>query len=235
MIPEHLYKVISQEKWTKSQSRSELILSSMDKEFIHLATDEQLANVIRKFWGDTKQFIIVKIDTKKLRGTLKFETNPGGTTQYYHLYDGAVPLEAILETTSLENKRKCACHSQIAYGICCGAFHKGVLVPDALSLMRSRYSAYVLRLTDYIIDTTHPKNPQFQKDRSLWKEQLLSFCNQTFFEDLKIYSFEEKEGNEAFVTFTALLKQGKNDASFTERSHFLKVEKRWLYLDGIME
>ena len=234
MHPAYLYKVISAEKWRKSQSQEEVILSAMDTDFIHLATEEQLAHVITKFWTDTKEFIILKVDASQLRGHLKLETNPGGTNQYYHLYDGGIPRKAITETTTLDNRKKCACYSRLSYGICCELYHKGVPVPNARALMRSRYSAYVLKLADYIIDTTHPKNPHYLENRSLWKEQVLSFCQETRFKDLKIHSFEEN-GNEAFVTFTAMLKQGKHDTSFTEKSRFLKVNNRWLYVDGIIE
>lgn len=234
MNPAYLYKVISDEKWKKSQTREEVILSSMDTDFIHLATEEQLDHVIRKFWGDTRLFVVLKIDAGKLRGSLRLETNPGGTTKYYHLYVGGIPLTAIQETITLDNRKKCACHSQLPYGICCGLHHQGVPVSNALALMRSRYSAYVLKLADYIMDTTHPKNPYYLEDRALWKEQILSFCKETFFEDLKIYSFEDGV-SEAFVTFTAIIRQGKHDASFTEKSRFQKVANRWLYLDGDIE
>lgn len=232
--PEFLYKVISIEKWKKSNTQEEVILSAMDTDFVHLATEEQLAHVIPKFWADAKQFVILKVDAKNLRGTLKYESNPGGSNKYYHLYDGAIPVAAIKEVTLLDNRRKCACHSRLPYGICCELYHKGVPPANALALMRSRYSAYLLKLADYIIDTTHPKNPNYQENRSAWKEQILSFCKQTRFDDLKIHSFQDG-ATEAFVTFTVMLRQGKRDASFTEKSRFQKVNNRWLYLDGVID
>jgi len=47
----------------------------------------------------------------------------------------------------------------LPYAACCGRWHTGPLhlqAPDAESLMRSRYSAYVLGLQDYLLATWHP-------------------------------------------------------------------------------
>ncbi|GAA6141372.1 YchJ family metal-binding protein [Hydrogenophaga sp. 5NK40-0174] len=45
----------------------------------------------------------------------------------------------------------------LALADCCGRYHRGdVPAPDAESLMRSRYSAYVLGLNDYLMQTWHP-------------------------------------------------------------------------------
>ena len=42
----------------------------------------------------------------------------------------------------------CPCGSDRPLGDCCGVFHAGTPAPDAERLMRSRYSAYVLGLSD---------------------------------------------------------------------------------------
>ena len=66
----------------------------MDDQFIHLATKKQVAHVADKFWKDL-EYVILKIDSTKILGRLSYETNPGGSTRYYHLYDGIIPLEAV--------------------------------------------------------------------------------------------------------------------------------------------
>ena len=50
----------------------------------------------------------------------------------------------------------CPCGSGSAYEACCGRFHGGEPAVDAECLMRSRYSAYVLGLEDYLRTTWHP-------------------------------------------------------------------------------
>src|SRR6186997_1856913 len=49
----------------------------------------------------------------------------------------------------------CACGNPRAYANCCGRFHAGFAADNAVKLMRSRYSAYVLRLDQYLLDTWH--------------------------------------------------------------------------------
>ena len=111
-------------------------------------------------------------------------------------------------------------------------FHKGSLPQTALELMRSRYSAYALKDADYIIDTTHPLNPSYSSNKQQWKEDILHFAQNTIFEDLEIHDFEEND-NWAYVTFTAYLGQDSQDATFTEKSRFEKINGKWLYLDGV--
>jgi SEC-C motif-containing protein len=94
--------------------------------------------------------------------------------------------------------------------------------------MRSRYSAYALCLADYIIRTTHPDNPQYCKDFGVWKQEILKFSKGTIFKGLKILEFVDGPSS-ATVTFTAILEQRGQDASFTEKSGFLKVGRSWVY------
>lgn len=130
------------------------------------------------------------------------------------------------------NKKLCPCKSKKLYKDCCEKFHKGEIFPvNALLLMRSRFSAYSLGLVDYIIKTSHPKNPCFKKDLKNLKEEILKFCSSTIFENLEILNFKE-EKDQAYVTFIAYLKSNNKDISFTEISHFEKIKDHWLYKDG---
>ena len=53
----------------------------------------------------------------------------------------------------------CPCTPNKAYAACCRPFHNGPALPEtAEQLMRSRFSAFVLGLSDYLVETTHPKN-----------------------------------------------------------------------------
>ncbi len=132
------------------------------------------------------------------------------------------------------HQKLCPCCSGKPYSQCCQPFHKGVLPLNALALMRSRYSAYANQLPEYIIATTHPQHPQYHQNQSLWEKQILQFCQQTEFQKLEILEFVDGQ-NEAWVTFTAHLQQNKKDGTFIEKSHFVKLGKRWLYRDGEMK
>jgi uncharacterized protein (DUF952 family) len=92
----YLYKIISPENWQKSQLQNILVTPPMDDEFIHLSTEEQLPGIIRKFW-DGKDYIVLQLDVTKIQGRLIHECNPGGSTLYYHLYEGSIPMDSIIQ------------------------------------------------------------------------------------------------------------------------------------------
>lgn len=129
--------------------------------------------------------------------------------------------------------RPCPCFSGKAYRDCCQPFHQGIGANNALALMRSRYAAYAIGLADYIIDTTHPDHPAYERNRKKWKKDILAFTRSTQFIGLDILDFTEGE-YEAFVTFCAHLQQAGRDVSFTEKSTFLKEQGRWYYVMGVV-
>lgn len=128
----------------------------------------------------------------------------------------------------------CPCGSGDDYSVCCRPYHRHEKnPPTALALMRSRYCAYAKGLVDYIIATTHPENPHYQPDRNLWRRSLKNFSQNTLFQGLKIMEYTDGD-DLATVTFAAYLKQNKQDVSFIEKSRFVKVQDKWLYLDGVV-
>lgn len=131
--------------------------------------------------------------------------------------------------------QKCPCNPSHLYKECCYPFHLGQKSPQTpLELMKSRYSAYAMQLPDYIIETTHPDNPAYEKDLANWRVSIESFCLATLFLGLEITEHTH-EGNEGYVTFVAKLEQNNKDASFKERSHFLRVNGMWLYHSGVLQ
>jgi SEC-C motif-containing protein len=121
---------------------------------------------------------------------------------------------------------KCFCHSGLNYSECCEPFHKKIKLPKTpKELMRSRYSAYALGLADYIIDTTYPESPLYEKNLEKWKRSILEFSNTTRFIGLDI----ENESDDK-VTFFAMLNTLGKDTSFRERSLFKKENGKWQYV-----
>ena len=129
------------------------------------------------------------------------------------------------------SNRECPCGSGKAYEQCCQRFHKGAAPERAEQLMRARYTAYVLNLPDYIIQTTHPGSPHYLSNRADWAKKLSTFSTQATFQRLQVLNVQE-HGELATVTFTAHLTQNEEDATFTERSYFERVRGRWLYRNG---
>ncbi len=118
----------------------------------------------------------------------------------------------------------CLCHSKKPYDECCKRYHDGALPEDALTLMRSRYSAYALSLADYVMQTTHQATHSAD-----WRQSILEFGQKTQFESLAILDFAD-DRERATVTFRAGLSESGRDVSFTEKSQFIKKGGRWLYV-----
>lgn len=138
----------------------------------------------------------------------------------------AIPMEEI--------QNPCPCCSGKTYEQCCKPFHTGLAAENAVQLMRSRFSAYVLNLPDYIIATTHPGSPHYSNNKFSWKRSISQFSKNSSFHQLEVLDHKERD-TVATVTFTAHLTQNGEDGTFTENSFFEKLNGRWYYREGTLE
>jgi SEC-C motif-containing protein len=97
--------------------------------------------------------------------------------------------------------------------------------------MKSRFSAFAVSNTNYIISTTHKRNTDFSSDLKSWTQDIINFSSNTRFDKLEILDYTDGE-IESFVTFKATLFQENDDISFIEKSRFLKEDNKWFYVDG---
>lgn len=117
----------------------------------------------------------------------------------------------------------CPCESKRAYGDCCGPLHRGEPAASAEALMRSRYTAYVLRLEPYLLQTWHPQT----------RPAALELADGTRWLGLKLLRHAVQDAGQATVEFVARYRVGGGSAvRLHERSRFQQVDGRWLYLDG---
>lgn len=124
---------------------------------------------------------------------------------------------------SLEPANDCPCGSTEAFAYCCQKYISDKACPETPEqLMRSRYSAYVLKNENYLLKSWHkstrPMALDLKHDTSIWKK-------------LKIIS--AKNDKVAFVAYFINLVNGKEQLfSLYEESQFVK-ETHWFYLEGI--
>ena len=120
--------------------------------------------------------------------------------------------------------RECPCGSGHAYSECCGQWHNGFLVgvhaPTPEALMRSRYSAYVLGLIDYLLATWHPSTAPGELELPPVKWLGLEVRH------------TEAAGDAGVVEFVARCKSNGRAERMEETSRFVRQEGRWLYIDG---
>lgn len=120
----------------------------------------------------------------------------------------------------------CPCGSGHTYAGCCGRWHAGpghLQAPDAQALMRSRYSAYVLGLTPYLMDTWHAST---RPSEGVALEPGVRWLG------LELRSHTVQDPHHAEVHFVARSKLGGRAHRLVEHSRFVREGGRWFYVDG---
>ena len=109
---------------------------------------------------------------------------------------------------------------------CCGRFINDFAetpAPDAESLMRSRYSAFVLQRADYLLATWHTSR----------RPSGISFDPGVKWLGLEVRQHRVLDVSHAEVEFIARQKSPVSPAlRLHERSRFLREGGRWFYVDG---
>jgi SEC-C motif domain protein len=127
-------------------------------------------------------------------------------------------------------KQDCPCHSGLTYASCCQSLHMGKPAHSAEQLMRSRYSAYVLKMADYLNSTQHAgKVCSIAHQDKLSPTDLLGIK----WLGLEVLESQTQDLNHATVTFKARFRHGKQKTlTLHETSHFIFENGNWFYVDG---
>jgi SEC-C motif domain protein len=132
-------------------------------------------------------------------------------------------------------KSLCACGSQVPLVECCQPYLDGqALAPTAEALMRSRYTAFCQGNVEYLI-ATHQRSRSV--DGTMVRAELLETIKLTRWTGLTIVATQKgkRKDKQGIVEFIASCEQvgvlGQRN-QLHERSRFVKVGDRWLYVDG---
>lgn len=118
----------------------------------------------------------------------------------------------------------CPCGGGRTYPECCGRYHAGAAAPTAEALMRSRYSAYVLGVADYLEATWHERTRP--ESLALDGEARVKWLG------LEVIRHEELGDDQALVEFSARYKVNGKAFRMRETSRFIREAGRWYYVDG---
>jgi len=127
--------------------------------------------------------------------------------------------------TARRDGAACPCGGK-AYAQCCGRFiEQGQIPQTAAELMRSRYTAYVLRNDDYLLATWHASTrppPPIADEALKWL-------------GLEVRG-NTQHGDEATVKFVARYRDAGGRAHrLQETSRFVREDGRWFYVSGTFE
>lgn len=123
----------------------------------------------------------------------------------------------------------CPCGSAVEYSACCQRYLSGAQVaPTPSQLMRSRYSAFVMKNADYLIKTWHPSC-----QASDYRKDIENGFATTQWLGLTVFATEDgAHDGEGFVSFVARFHDHNKNGAIIERSRFLKENGQWYYIGG---
>ena len=113
----------------------------------------------------------------------------------------------------------------LSFAACCARYlnnFDNTPAPDAQSLMRSRYSAFVLKRADYLLATWHAST----------RPADLSPDDATKWLGLDVRRHAVIDADHAQVEFVARYRTAGRGARIHERSRFVREAGRWYYVDG---
>ncbi len=117
----------------------------------------------------------------------------------------------------------CSCGRVAAFGACCGRYlGTGVPAPDAESLMRSRYAAFVRGDAAHLLVTWHASTRPTSIDFEVGVKWL----------GLEVKRHRPIDDAHAEVEFVARSRLQGRGQRLHERSRFVRDGGHWLYVDG---
>ena len=124
------------------------------------------------------------------------------------------------------NTEPCPCCSGSSYSNCCQPLHAGdSAANNAEQLMRSRYSAFCLGDSLYLIDTLHP-DYRAEGDEAALKRAI----QQTHWQGLRV--IQHTPGVDTATVEYIAFHGGQLIEQLHELSRFARQEGRWFYTDG---
>ncbi|MGV3569610.1 MAG: YchJ family protein [Ramlibacter sp.] len=121
----------------------------------------------------------------------------------------------------------CWCGRPLPFAQCCGRYlrdFEGTPAPDAETLMRSRYSAYVTGNAGYLLATWHAS----RRPADIGFEPGVKWLG------LDVRAHVPVDADHAEVEFVARSRLAGRATRLHERSRFVREGGRWYYLDGEM-
>ncbi|HAF55465.1 MAG TPA: hypothetical protein DCL01_09685 [Thauera sp.] len=118
----------------------------------------------------------------------------------------------------------CPCGTGRTYTACCGPLHAGQSASTAEALMRSRYSAFVLGLDDYLLASWHASTrpASLEHDASAAPKWI----------GLQVRAHTPVDADHAEVEFVARYRVGGRAQRLHETSRFVREGGHWYYVDG---
>jgi len=121
----------------------------------------------------------------------------------------------------------CPCRTGKPYEACCGPVHSGRRpAASAVALMRSRYTAFALGLSDYLYKSWHPST----RPADLSLDPDLEWTGLVIERTTAGKAWDDT----GEVRFAAEWRSGSDSGVLRETSRFAFVGRAWVYVDGFV-
>ncbi len=96
-----IYHIVSTQNWQKAIQQGFYTADSLAKEgFIHTSTAGQVQGVLRRYYKDQHNLLLLHIDETKLTAPLKFELAPSVNELFPHIY-GRLNLNSVINVEKI--------------------------------------------------------------------------------------------------------------------------------------
>jgi uncharacterized protein (DUF952 family) len=99
-----IYKICPVDEWEEAKHTGVYAGTKLDRGYgyIHLCTEEQIPQMIARYFAGADELMLVEINTDKIQRDLRYErTRTGGI--FPHLYD-VLTMDAVVKTTTLRRQ-----------------------------------------------------------------------------------------------------------------------------------
>lgn len=196
-----------------------------------------------KYKFHEKQRPKIRLSKRKAKGLKKYKKN--NPISLLHKGENIMVSKMVLPSAT----DSCICGSGNEYSKCCGILHQNVVPINNENygperILRARLSAFQCKMPHYLIDSTHPSNPDYIKfveeapaklksGSHRWTKEIMSMRSEYEFVGVSVVE-EHVKGDTAQVIFRVLYYQEDEEeyVPVEEKAVFLRVGGRWLYQDG---
>ncbi len=93
----NIYHLTTREDWEKARERGEHIATSLqDEGFIHCCLEEQMPEILKRYYAGNADVVALRIDTSRLESMLVYEWSPALAQTFPHVY-GPINIDSVTE------------------------------------------------------------------------------------------------------------------------------------------
>lgn len=96
-----IFHITTKPEWDAAQAGGQYAATSLKEEgFIHCCQQEQIADVLQRYFEGKKDLLQLSIDTAKLKSQLIYEWSATNAATYPHVY-GPINTDAVIAASTL--------------------------------------------------------------------------------------------------------------------------------------